>query len=397
MTTSQATKPKALVLYVDDESSNRLVFKHSFEPEFEVILAENAEQATAVLAEHPIAIVVTDQRMPGKSGMDLLETIKSSHPRVIRMVVTAYSDLDPILRAVNEGLVARYLMKPWDYAELRGALHWGAEIFRTSEEDEVLAARVLKTERMATLGTLAASLVHDLRQPLSYMRYNVDRLIQLKAASPAILRLLDAAPNALSAAERKAVESLTTELDELAADINSGTVHISDLLRDLASWISPARMEGARIPEAVQVIRFAASLCRTVTQRARVGVTYQGPERLENLALEASELTQILVNLITNATQAIEGASQVGGAVVIRAKVDGRQVTLTVQDNGPGMSAETLEKLGSLFFSTRPGGTGLGLNQCFRLVSRAGGDIRIESKEGEGTSVHLHLIKIIEG
>lgn len=397
MSRPDPAKRKPIVLYVDDESSNRIVFQHSFEEEFQILLAEGADEATMLVSQHPVEIVVTDQRMPGKSGMDLLETIKSSHPRIIRMVVTAYTDLEPILRAVNEGLVARYLMKPWDYAELRGALHWGAEVFHASEEDAVLAARVLKTERMATLGTLAASLVHDLRQPLSYMRYNVERLVQLRPAVAGMKRLLEAAPDALSKEEKKAVGALSTEFDDLAADINSGTVLISDLLRDLASWISPARVEGARVQEAVHVIRFAASLCRTVTQRARVGVTYEGPERIENVSIEASELTQILVNLITNGAQAIESADRPGGTIMIRAKVEGRQVSISVSDDGPGMPPETVEKLGTLFFSTRAGGTGLGINQCFRLVSRAGGDVRIESTEGEGTTIHLHLLKAFDG
>ncbi len=218
--TNGPERRRPLVLYVDDEVSNRVVFEHSFSNEFEILLAQDADEATSILESKPVEVLVTDQRMPGRSGMDLLESVKASHPNIVRMVVTAYADLDPILRAVNEGLVARYLMKPWDYRELRGALHWGAEVFRSGEANGVLQARILHTERMATLGTLAASLVHDLRQPLSYMRYNGERLQQLKSALGSVRRLLEASPGVLSELEQKPVQDLVAEYGELVDDIN---------------------------------------------------------------------------------------------------------------------------------------------------------------------------------
>lgn len=393
--TNGPERRRPLVLYVDDEVSNRVVFEHSFSNEFEILLAQDADEATSILESKPVEVLVTDQRMPGRSGMDLLESVKASHPNIVRMVVTAYADLDPILRAVNEGLVARYLMKPWDYRELRGALHWGAEVFRSGEANGVLQARILHTERMATLGTLAASLVHDLRQPLSYMRYNGERLQQLKSALGSVRRLLEASPGVLSELEQKPVQDLVAEYGELVDDINAGTVLISDLLKDLASWIAPARTDAQYIADAVPVIHFATSLCRRLTQQARARVTYEGPEHLEGLAMESAEFTQVMVNLISNAAQAIQSTNR-PGEITIRAELRAREIVLSVADDGPGMAPEVQAKVGTLFFTTRSGGTGLGLNQCFRIASRAGGDVKVESTPGAGTVVTLELRRTSE-
>lgn len=390
MTGSEMIRRRPVVLYVDDEASNRVVFEHSFGNEFVIHLAQDAEQALSILETQPIEVIVTDQRMPKRSGMDLLQTVKTTYPNVVRIVVTAYADLDPILRAVNEGLVARYLMKPWNYEDLRTALHWAAEVFRSGEADGVVQTRILHTERMATLGTLAAALVHDLRQPLSYMRYNGERLQQLRAAVAGIKRLLETSGASLDEAESKAVRALASEFDELVTDINAGTRLISDLLKELASWIAPVRSEVPYVADAVPVIHFALSLCRTLTQQARVRVSYEGPQRLDGLSIEVSELTQVLVNLVSNAAQAIETTGR-PGTILIRAELREEELVLQVVDDGPGMPPEDLKKLGTLFFSTRAGGTGLGLNQCFRLVSRAGGDLRVTSEVGKGTTATLNL------
>src|SRR5947207_12829718 len=97
---------KHLILYVDDEKPNRVVFEASFGKKYRVQCVDSAEKAIEILKnkDTPVGALVTDQRMPGMSGEDLLAQAKQIVPDTIRIVITAYSDLDPILRAVNEGL-----------------------------------------------------------------------------------------------------------------------------------------------------------------------------------------------------------------------------------------------------------------------------------------------------
>src|SRR5262249_53679304 len=112
-----AARLEPLVLFVDDDRANRIVFEQSL-AEFNVITASDGQSALRLMEHDEIAVLVTDMRMPGMSGEELLRIAKSRHPHTIRMVVTAYQDVDPILRAINDGLVARYIIKPWVREEL---------------------------------------------------------------------------------------------------------------------------------------------------------------------------------------------------------------------------------------------------------------------------------------
>ena len=154
-----------LVLYVDDDRGNRIVFEQSLSSEFNLLTAPNAAEALELLEVHDVAVIVSDMRMPAMTGDELLRIVKERYPQVIRMVVTAYADVDPILRAINEGLVARYIIKPWIRTELIQVLRWAIEAWTFSRDSAALHRRLLETERLATLGSIAGMLVHDLKQP----------------------------------------------------------------------------------------------------------------------------------------------------------------------------------------------------------------------------------------
>src|SRR5262245_56483654 len=123
-----------LVLYVDDERANRVVFEQSLASEFEIQTVADAAAALAVLDQRDVAVLVTDMRMPKMNGEELLRIAKERAPQTIRIVVTAYSDVDPILRAINEGLVARYIIRPWVRTELVQVLRWAIEAWTFSRD-----------------------------------------------------------------------------------------------------------------------------------------------------------------------------------------------------------------------------------------------------------------------
>src|SRR3954470_14782375 len=173
-----------LVLYVDDERGNRVVFEQSLNSEFNLRTASSAAEALDVLDKHEVAAVVSDMRMPSMSGEELLRIVKERHPEVIRMVVTAYADVEPILRAINEGLVARYIIKPWIRAELVQVLRWATEAWTFTRSSMALQMRLMETERLATLGSIAGLLVHDLKQPLMSLLMNAEHLRELVKAAP---------------------------------------------------------------------------------------------------------------------------------------------------------------------------------------------------------------------
>jgi DNA-binding NtrC family response regulator len=189
MTATSATptpNPAPLILYVDDERPNRIVFEQSFGSRFHVRSVVDAAAALEVLSQNEVAVVITDMRMPGMSGDELLRIVKERWPGTVRVVITAYSDIEPILIAINEGLVARYVVKPWQRAEVEQLLRWAIEAWSFGRESGALQRRLLETERLATLGSIAGAVVHDLNQPLIGLVMNTDRLTELGSAGPAL-------------------------------------------------------------------------------------------------------------------------------------------------------------------------------------------------------------------
>src|SRR5690242_884718 len=118
MSDAARPRPGPLVLYVDDEVGNRVVFEQSLMSEFAIRTVADASEALRILNEFDVAVIVSDMRMPNIAGDDLLRIVKEKYPRTVRMILTAYPDVDPILKAINEGLVARYMLKPWNHEEL---------------------------------------------------------------------------------------------------------------------------------------------------------------------------------------------------------------------------------------------------------------------------------------
>ncbi len=113
--------------------------------------------------------------------------------------------------------------------------------------------------------------------------------------------------------------------------------------------------------------------------------------KLSPVRMSSTELTQVLINLVTNAAQALGDRPAGGGNVVVTADSSAGQLRFSISDNGGGIPAEVLSRIGTPFFTTKRKGTGLGVAQCQRLVGKAGGSFRIASEVGKGTTVTFTL------
>jgi two-component system response regulator PhcR len=381
-----------LIVYVDDERANRIVFEQSFGARFHVRALPSGQAALELLRNEPTAVLITDQRMPDMSGHELLVRVKQQYPEIIRVVITAYSDLDPILAAVNAGLVARYIIKPWDRAEVEQILLWSLEAFTLGRQKSALQLRLMQTERLVTLGSMAAAVLHDLHNPLTNLTVNVERLAELTKAVEKFHETLNGP--SLTKKQRAQFDEVVSELPELVRDLLTSCKVMTDMTVGLKQFLRSEPLPEPTGVDPIPIIQYAISVCRETVVRARGRVTYEGPAALPKLRIGSTELTQVLINVVANAAQALLERNKLGGRVVVGAAEDGAMVRITVDDNGPGMSAEILGKVGTPFFSTRREGTGLGVAQCRRLVERAGGQFRIESVEGQGTTVTCTIPKV---
>src|ERR1700733_10620841 len=288
-------RPGPLVLSVDDERGNRVVFEQSLSAEFNVVTAQHAAEALEMLAVNDVAVIVSDMRMPAMSGDELLRIVKEKYPQIIRMVVTAYADVEPILRAINEGLVARYIVKPWIRTELVQVLRWAIEAWTFSRDSAALHRRLLETERLATLGSIAGMLVHDLKQPLMSLLVNVEHLRELANASMILHDALLHAP--IPATQRARLIELVEDLDPVTTDLKTSGTHLSELisgLRELGKPRDPRNPTTATDP--LPIVRHAMTVCQELAIPARASIGYDGPGELPRVRMSATELTQVLIN-----------------------------------------------------------------------------------------------------
>ncbi|MEZ4828828.1 MAG: histidine kinase [Bacteroidia bacterium] len=137
---------KPAILYVDDEYQNLVSFKASFRRYYDVLTAQSGEEALELLRSEPVALIISDQRMPQMTGVEFLEKVLLSFPDPIRMVMTGYSDMEAIVQAVNKGKIYYYITKPWKQQELKLIIDNGLEAFRLKTEN-----RGLQEEKSALL------------------------------------------------------------------------------------------------------------------------------------------------------------------------------------------------------------------------------------------------------
>ena len=117
------------VLYVDDEIENLRSFKACFRREFEVEIALSGAEGLQIFRDVKPDVVITDQRMPQMTGIELLEELQKVNSAPMRMLLTGYSDISAVIHAINRGQVYRYLTKPWNETELRNAIHSAYEVY----------------------------------------------------------------------------------------------------------------------------------------------------------------------------------------------------------------------------------------------------------------------------
>ena len=171
------------ILYADDEAMSLKYFKANFEDKFRILTAIDASEAFRLFELHKddIGILIADQRMPSMTGVELLEKVRQQRPKMIRMLATAYSDLDAAIAAVNTGAIYKYISKPWDIQELEITLMRAMEFFIIQgERDALLREKIsvlhqlMMTDRLISLGLLASGLSHHLRNALVAVRVFLD-------------------------------------------------------------------------------------------------------------------------------------------------------------------------------------------------------------------------------
>jgi signal transduction histidine kinase len=163
------------VLYVDDEPENLRIFELTFRREFSIITASSGEEGLEILAEQPIALVLSDHRMPGMTGSEFLARVADLDPKTIRIMVTAYGDVETLQSAINKGSIYRFIPKPWTPEDVRATLRRGIEAYALDRERDQLVRELTILNRVShtltqelDLDRLLALLLHTLVEEMDY-------------------------------------------------------------------------------------------------------------------------------------------------------------------------------------------------------------------------------------
>ena len=351
------------VLFVDDEEPNLVVWKAACAAEFHVLTATNADAALEKMRAHEVGVLLSDQRMPGASGVDLLERVRDEFPDTIRILITAYSDLHAAIDAINRGQVRRYLRKPCKLRELRAELADGLDLYRLKTTVRAMERRLVETERVYSLGLIVAGLAHELRNPIGVVSNNVDFAREgLRALANSVA---DDAP-----ANKRHVDEIA-EIEAALGDAAGATQRTMDILSGIEL---PTRSTEVALVDVAEVIRLTLQLVRGELSGG-VTVDVDAPAALK-VRGSATKLGQVTLNLILNAIQAAATAPRDRKKVNVHLRGDGASVRIEVVDRGAGIAAADLTKIFDPFFTTKSqGGTGLGLAISRKIIEEMGGQV----------------------
>lgn len=132
------------VLYIDDETNNIISFKAAFRRTFNVYTAESAEEGRKILDTENIHVILSDQRMPKETGIEFFQSILTTHPEPMRVLITGYTDINAVIDAINVGQVYKYLTKPWIEQEVKTAILNSYEVFELRRQNKELTQKLIE-------------------------------------------------------------------------------------------------------------------------------------------------------------------------------------------------------------------------------------------------------------
>jgi two-component system probable response regulator PhcQ len=376
---------KFAILYVDDEEKSLKYFERAYGDDFRVFTASNAQDGFKLLQKHAdeIGLLLTDQRMPGEKGVWLLERARQLRPRILRILVTAYSDFEAAIAAVNSGAIYKYISKPWDPAQFELTLRHGLEFFMVqSERDELLHEKMsvlrnmMIADRTVSLGLLAAGLSHQIRNSLV-----------------AVKTFLDLAPKKMDE-ERASTNGLRNPefWKDYHQNVQSQMEKINTLLKDL--WTASENPTAPFADEVSlrQIVDEAFGTFRDEFTSRRIEIENKIPDSLPALKVDKPKFRRLFELLLKEELATLPAGSRVSFAAELESGAK-PEIVAQITDNGPGMPQDALRVVFDPFVvrDSVPSEYGINLMACFFIVHHHGGKIDAKSQPGSGTAFTLRL------
>jgi signal transduction histidine kinase len=340
-----------------------------------VMTADGGRRCLEVLADHPMDVVVLDIRMPDLDGMEVLREVRAHHPETEVIFLTGHGSTADGVAGIKAGAFD-YLTKPVELEHLLKKIRQAREKKSRDRERREEAARrsemekrLAAAERMAALGVLASGVAHEINNPLAIIHGWCELLGSLIEGESPDFPLREEFERGFEKIDL-AVKRAKLIIQKLLGVIQKSAGAVEE--------ISPAGMM-----ESAMALVMPAALEK--------GVTLVGPSALcpESLMADPYPIRQVLLNILNNATD----ATPTGGTVTCSVSTCEGDILFRVEDTGPGIPPEIMEKIFDPFFTTKPvgEGAGLGLYVSRQIVGKLGGRIEAENVPGRGAVFTVRL------
>jgi len=367
------------LLLVDDEDdfrqtlSKRLA-KRGLAPD----QAANGNECLSILNKKAMDVVVLDVKMPGMSGIEVLQNITDNYPKTEVILLTGKATASDGVEGIKSGAFD-YLTKPIELEHLFNKILQAYEKIQRLDAEQKEAQyrkqmeqQMIVTERLASLGTLAAGVAHEINNPLAIIRESAGWMRQLFEKD----ELKDVPRH----------EDFVKALDKVEKSVERA----SRITHQLLGFVGKSESAVAEV-NLTEVAEEAIQLITHEAQNRDIKIIRQMEPSLNSIWSDAYQIRQVLLNLLTNAIHAVN----FDGTITIAVEDVGDSQVITVSDTGQGIPRENLDKIFEPFFSTKPPGqgTGLGLFVSRGIIEKLGGTVEISSKIGQGARFCIRLPK----
>jgi signal transduction histidine kinase len=382
---------KHTLLIVDDEPDVLDSLRYLFHRSYRVLTAGGGDEALKLLSQNDVHVILSDQRMPGMTGDVFLGFARRLYPDSIRMIFTGYADLDSVIKAVNEGHIYRYIVKPWDPSELESIIRQAVEQYELLAERKRLIAELRAANAQLTDANARLSESSQLKSAfieVASHEFNTPITLVLGLSELLLLQVSDRDP-----AEHQIVEQIARSAKQLGK-------LVADMLTLMRSDDFEQRARLVPVDLGLLLHEAADRLLPFVGLR-RLTFDVDISPRLGTFEIDPPKIRDAVLNLLTNALKFTPD----GGRIGLNARPnESGGAEIVVYDHGIGLEPRAVRRLFEPFFtefdpSRHSSGDfgfekrGLGLGLCIvrQFVELHGGRISAESEVGRGTRVTIDL------
>jgi len=393
---------KYTILYVDDEESNLRIFKNTFRREYNIVTASSGKEGLEMLDNQEIDLILTDQRMPGMSGIDFLKRAIDKYPDLNRILVTAYTDYDILRDAVNDLKIFQYVEKPWKEEDIKSTIDSALEIHRLKVENQKLTNSLLESNDDLK------RINEELNEEIENHKATQIELVRQKENAENSNRLKSAFLANMSHEIRTPMNSIMgfiglmddTDLPEETKKEFMGIVQRScaQLLHIIDDIIDISKIDSGNVELKKELFSLNVVLDRIYKimkpHAKAIGFDFLGFGGADAITInsDASKLEQVLTNLIGNAFKFTHFGKVEFGTVK-----QGNDILFFVKDTGIGIDKEHYEMIFNRFSqvenatSRKYGGNGLGLAISKAYIEKMGGKIWVDSVLGKGSTFYFTI------